>query len=196
MAVRKEVDNLYKGAEFLADLKRRLFLERFVTAIPEPDIGEDLWVIDTPASPDGNDAPMNMEIARLRQCQVKSAHSFSREGQKIKHLVNFTKACRIRIRPGFYFLIGLRNEESDRFHLGCFPGEFFQKLTAEEKLRFTDQDRNMLDGRGPGRCGTAHFVSRACSAAEACPQATYRRGGFLGPLGAPDAPTAIRAACR
>jgi hypothetical protein len=46
----KRVDNTenpYKGAEFLAEVKRRLFLERFVTAIPEPDVGEDLWVTDS-----------------------------------------------------------------------------------------------------------------------------------------------------
>ena len=44
------------------------------------------------------------------------------------------------------------------------------------------------DGRGPARCGTAHFVSRACSADEAWPRTTCRRGRFLAPLGAAGCP--------
>ncbi len=51
------------------------------------------------------------------------------------------------------------------------------------------------DGRGPGPCGTAHFVSRVCSADEAWPRTTFGQGRFPAASGARDAPIAIRAVC-
>jgi hypothetical protein len=54
-----------------------------------------------------------------------------------------------------------------------------------------------IDGRGPARCGTAHFVSRACRAcgggrAGLC--GSFQEVPFPCLADAPDAPIAIRAA--
>ena len=41
-----EIGEILKGAVFLAELKRRLLVEGFTVAIPEPDLGDDLWIVD------------------------------------------------------------------------------------------------------------------------------------------------------
>jgi hypothetical protein len=37
--------NSHKGAYFIAILKPKLLYHNFLVAVPEPDLGEDLWIV-------------------------------------------------------------------------------------------------------------------------------------------------------
>ena len=137
-----KVTNQNHGAIFLADLKRRLFLEGLLVAVPEPDTGDDLWVLDRGIGEQEDD---DYERPRFFRCQSKSAVSCTmRSGHKV-YTVNFTRTYKSRIHQGFYFLIGIYDRESDKFQVGCFPGEFFQKLKDDGNLRFNEEGRPILD---------------------------------------------------
>ncbi len=119
-----------KGAIFLAELKRKLFSEGFTLAIPEPDLGDDLWVVDAKETE-----------PQLRRCQIKSALPSS--SQPNKYTVNFTPSFRARLDCRFYFIFGLY--QGDDIHFACFPSSFFKRLCEGNKIRFNEKGRAIFD---------------------------------------------------
>lgn len=143
-----EIDKAQKGAVFLAEIKRRLFLEGFTLAIPEPDTGDDLWVVDLASltcDDDGLVEPPDLATPMLLRCQVKSALPTQTACDRI-YTVNFTKSCWARRSRRFYYLIGLHDPELEsQFHIGCFPSEYFVELEKKAHLRFNKAGRVILD---------------------------------------------------
>ncbi len=120
---------------------------------------------------------------------------------RVRRARHIFSACRLHAESAKKSDTG---KDRSLFRHVCLP--FFKTRLLAEGLQYPCYDvlvrglraggvEVQVGGRGPGRCGTAHFVSRACSADEAWPRTTCRRGRFLAPLGAPDAPIAIRAVC-
>lgn len=135
------LSNQLKEQVFLAELKRRLFLDGFILAKPEPDVGDDLWALDGRACEQdgGRDGA---EEPRLVRCQLKSAVSPTSEGA---FTVNFSRAFRFRQGRWFFVLVGIWSEESSQFHIGYFPSRFFYTLKNEGKIRFNSKGRAILD---------------------------------------------------
>jgi len=131
-----DIGELHKGAVFLAELKLKLLREGFTIAVPEPDSGDDLWIVD-----------LNCDSPRLMRCQVKSSLPTQREGSDQKYLVNFTKSSTVRLTQEFCYLIGLYDPRLviDKFHVGCMPSKYFQVLNDYKHLRWTGQGRTMFD---------------------------------------------------
>lgn len=144
-----EIEKAQKGAVFLAEIKRRLFLEGFTLAIPEPDTGDDLWVVDL-ASPTCDDRQLretwDSMTATLLRCQVKSALA-TQEGGDRKYTVNFTKTYEARRNnKHFYYLIGLHDPDlQSQFHIGCLPSMYLFELEKRNHLRFNKKGRLILD---------------------------------------------------
>ena len=141
-----KISTLHRGAVFLAELRRKVLLDGLTLAIPEPDLGDDLWVVDLSVAhqADCDDDSCGVE-PQLFRFQVKSAVSTAQSGDK-KYTINLTKSYKKRICQRFYWLIGLYDPDmADNFHVGCVPSTFFRKLSQEGKLRPTKQGRIMMD---------------------------------------------------
>lgn len=133
-----------KGAVFLADLKRQLLLEGFTVAIPEPDLGDDLWVMDL-QSESAEEARTVATIPILERLQVKSALSTKFEGPDRVYTVNFAGSYRSRLAQHFYYLIGLYDSEDVGYHVACVPSTYFLELEKRGHLRFNAEGRPLLD---------------------------------------------------
>ena len=114
------MNNNQKGAYFLAILKAKLLLSGFIAAVPEPDIGDDLWI-----------AKPNHVQGQIYASQVKSAYTYKEhfKGTIKRYLTNIKLQNLERSTPYLYlYFIGLYDESylPDRFHIACIPSTFFQ----------------------------------------------------------------------
>jgi len=148
--MKSEIGELHKGAIFLAEVKRRLFREGFTVAIPEPDLGDDLWVADVGVTdPEENGSTCKIEAIepKLLRCQLKSALSTTTNYGDASYTVNFTKSWNVRLAKGFYYIIGLFDSQLVRndYHVVCLPSKFVHTLVDEGKVRFNEKGRPMFD---------------------------------------------------
>jgi len=116
----ESMNNNQKGAYFLAILKAKLLLSGFIAAVPEPDIGDDLWI-----------AKPNHAQGQIYASQVKSAYTYKElfGGTIRRYLTNIKLPNLARSSPVSYlYFFGLYDEPylPDRFHIACIPSTFFQ----------------------------------------------------------------------
>jgi hypothetical protein len=143
------ISKVIKGEIFLAELKRRLFLDGFIVAKPEPDIGDDLWVLDGGVfDVDSGE----LDQSRLIRCQLKSAANPTPEGA---FTINVTRTCRFIKSERYYFIIGIWDNDLERFHVGYFPSRFFLALKVEGRIRLNKQGRHIFDFF-VGKSGAGH----------------------------------------
>ena len=149
-----KIGEMHKGVLFLSELKSRLFREGFTLAIPEPDLGDDLWVADLQTS---------CEQLKFYRCQIKSAHSKGKCGDADKYTVNLTRSSSERIGREFYFLIGIFDDSltSSKFHFACLPSKFLQKMNEGRYLRKNAKGRIVLDFFVRKRDGSPTYTLRA-----------------------------------
>ncbi|MEX2167753.1 MAG: hypothetical protein WD851_00460 [Pirellulales bacterium] len=158
-----EISNALKGALFLSELKRRFFLEGFTLAIPEPDLGDDLWALDSDVPGLGLDRQEPSPTAidpRFLRCQVKSARSKKKESCDDLYTVNFTGTYKDRFQQCFYYLIGLYDPDlPSMFHTACIPSRFFGSLNQQNLVRFnTDKSK---ENKKPKRPIFSLFISQS-----------------------------------
>jgi hypothetical protein len=143
-----KISTLLKEAAFNAELKRRLFLEGFTLAIPEPDLGDDLWILNPGTEntePSGSTTRQVVNGPELWRCQIKSALPSAKEGDDHKYMINFTESHQSRSQQLFYYLIGLYDSAINEFHIACLPSKFFKGLNDKKRIRYNKEGRPMLD---------------------------------------------------
>jgi hypothetical protein len=143
--MRDKINELQKGAVFLAELKRRLFLEGYTLAIPEPDYGDDLWVADVRPTVCSGNGTEKTESPELLRCQLKS--SLPSKADSTKYTFNFTKNEQLCLREGYFVFLGLYDPDlrGAGFHIACIPGTFFRDLVNQDKLRPNKAGRRVFD---------------------------------------------------
>jgi hypothetical protein len=114
------MNNNQKGAYFLAILKAKLLLSGFIVAVPEPDIGDDLWIATPSLTP-----------GQIYPAQVKSIYAYQQgPASGIRKYMTNVKLPNLEksISAFFLYFIGLYDETNmpDRFHMACIPSTFFQ----------------------------------------------------------------------
>jgi len=143
--MRDKINELQKGAIFLAEIKRRLLLEGYTLAIPEPDYGDDLWVVDLGPAIRGTD-PLNGQSAPpLVRCQLKSALPSNADSKK--YTFNFTKNEQRCLAKQYFVFLGLYDTklEGAGFHIACISGTFFRNLIENDRLRSSKDGRRVFD---------------------------------------------------
>jgi hypothetical protein len=115
----KQMDNNQKETLFKSILKAQLVMKNYIVAIPEPDIGDDIWVTS-----------LEKEDYVIHPAQIKSAFTWQvlqQENVK-RYLINIKlhKLQNTLTRKYIYFF-GLYDpeHEPDKFHIGCIPSSFF-----------------------------------------------------------------------
>jgi len=116
-----------KEQVFHGILKSRLVLLGYTVAVPEPDIGEDLWIGESV------DKSRDRRPRTVYRAQLKSARTTSKKEQgKCRHydtneyVTNFQYGL---WQPRFVYVFGLYDEaKDDKFHIGCVPSLYFRKI--------------------------------------------------------------------
>ena len=116
------LNNSQKGAYFISVLKSYLIVNSAVVAVPEPDIGDDIWMAYTQFP------------HRIIPCQAKSIYTFQdihpRKLPMRRYLTNikFTNLEKT-IEVDYSYFIGLYDKEEKpwQFHIACIPSDFFAK---------------------------------------------------------------------
>lgn len=143
--------NAWKGGRFRAWLIGQLLLkEEFSVAVPEPDLGDDLWVRRLcRRGANGEFVPVSGPSPVIR-AQMKSSFAtvLSKGGDK-KYVINDSPtAFENRIAFSYIYFVGLFDKERHTFDFGCIPSGFFKETWDAGLLRITDKDKKprvMLD---------------------------------------------------
>ena len=124
-----------KEAIFQGHLKSLLTMKDFILAIPEPNIGEDIWVT------------RNQPDSQIYPAQVKSAFMWQqiKDGRAKRYVVNI-KAHRFEstLHRKFFYFFGFYDPgfRSGSFHVGCIPSSFFLEhwdfLTKKKLITIKD----------------------------------------------------------
>lgn len=114
------LNNNQKGAYFASVLRSYLVVNDALVAVPEPDIGDDLWMAYA------------QNPYRIIPCQAKSIFSYQdvhkREHPMRRFLTNIKFAnLQKTLEIDYIYFIGLYDKEAKpwHFHIGCIPSKFF-----------------------------------------------------------------------
>ncbi|MCC7509746.1 MAG: hypothetical protein IT464_10255 [Planctomycetes bacterium] len=114
-----------KELYFLQVLKTELISTGCVLAVPEPDYGDDLWVL-----PDGTDIPI--------RCQLKTAWSWRGKSQRSYVFnINEHNVRKASISYRYLYFFGMKHPEGPvgGFHVACLDGGFLDAALTSKRIR-------------------------------------------------------------
>ena len=108
-----------KEVIFQSILKAQLLLKEFVVAIPEPDIGDDIWITD-----------LRGEDYIIYPAQIKSAYAHQplKKGNVKRYIINIKyHKLKSTLERKYIYFFGLYDPDfgPNKFHIGCIPSTFF-----------------------------------------------------------------------
>jgi hypothetical protein len=119
---------------------------RMTIAVPEPDLGQDLWVSVSSSTAS--------HVAQIFRAQAKSSSSYDSQGQKNSRrytinvkAANFESSVR---QPLFVYFFGLRDDRINigyknlGYHIGCVPGGFLSRFLGNKLFGIEDDKRVRL----------------------------------------------------
>ena len=112
-----ELNSHQKEAWLRSDVKIRLAIKNFLVAIPEPDIGEDIWF-----------SRPNQDDYFIYAAQIKSSFTVRplREDRLRRYQFSISlNRLESSLQRKFFYFFGLYNPDSNNFLVGCFPSSFF-----------------------------------------------------------------------
>lgn len=123
-----------KEVYFQSILKAQLLMKEFVVAIPEPDIGDDIWVTGL-----GREDPI------IYPSQIKSAFACQplKHGNVRRYIINIKHhKLQSTLTRRYIYFFGLYDPafEPNKFHIGCIPSSFFL-----EHWTFLDENKVTQD---------------------------------------------------
>jgi hypothetical protein len=136
----KQKEQLFHGL-----LKSRLILLGYTVAVPEPDIGEDLWI--------ANRIDRTRQVTTERiiyRAQLKSARPTTATRTKKTRTYetnDYTRTLSYAIeQPRFVYIFGivddrLSQSSEKQFHIGCVPALFWKKVKGQYPDAGTIDDR-------------------------------------------------------
>jgi hypothetical protein len=121
---------------FNALLKARLIRLGYTVAVPEPDMGEDLWIACRTTEADGAERT-------IYRAQLKSARTTGSRYETNDYVRTLRYAMS---QPRFVYFYGLHDEElsasgGDPFHVGCVPASFWSMVSNAYPTAGTSGDR-------------------------------------------------------